>query len=215
LLDCKKYVPSKYSLLVNLHFSSPDTKITALPFQAELESIDLTLHAGFSPQLLLGATVFDNLGSIGAGVFFDLPSISATLSYVTGVNSTCDPIDPSSPDLIPGGLTNIVPSAVFDVGLIAEAAISDFNVTIGAVTTYELASYAPTLPTACLAFDTKASTFAPATAKATATAIGPNGPKSGGAASLVNPITKTVGSMGRLTIVTLPLSLMLAFLASF
>jgi hypothetical protein len=176
------------------------------------------LHTGFSPQLLLGATVFDDLGSIGAGVFFDLPSISASLSYVTGVNSTCDPVGPSSPDLIPGGLTNIVPSVVFDVGLIAEAAISDFDLTIGAVTTYELASYAPTLPTACLAFDTRASTFAPATARATATAtattLGSSGPKSSGATILVNPITKMVRSMGRLVIVTLSLGLVSAFFAS-
>jgi hypothetical protein len=179
----------------------------------------LTLHTGFTPQLLLGATVFDGLGSIGAGVFFDLPSISATFSYVTGVNSTCDPVDPSSPDLIPGGLTNIVPSAVFDVGLIAEAAISDLDYSIGVVTTYELASYAPTLPTACLAFDARASTFAPATAKATATATATtassSGPKStSGATILVNPITKMVRSMGRLAIVTLLLSLMSAFFAS-
>jgi hypothetical protein len=33
-------------------------------------------------------------------------------------------------------LTNIVPSVVFDVGLIAEAAISDFDLTIGAVIYY-------------------------------------------------------------------------------
>jgi hypothetical protein len=173
-----------------LTISSPDTTVTALPFQAEIDSIDLTLQAGFNPQLLLGATIFDNLGKIAAGTFLDLPSVSAALSYVIGVNASCDSV--SSQDAVHGGLTNIVPSVVFDAGLFAEAGIGNGqNYSLGEIKTYQFTNYTIPLSTVCLSFDATASTFGPATNAATAT--GSNGPKLTSAAiTLKNPIMKTV-----------------------
>jgi hypothetical protein len=172
----------------------------------------LTLKAGFNPQLLLGATVFDDLGEIGAGAFLDLPSVSAALSYITGVNASCDPV--SSKDAVHGGLTNIVPSVVFDAGLFAEAAVGDgLGYSLGEIQSYQFTNYTVPLSTVCLSFDATASTFAPAINPATTTRS--NGPKSTSAATaLVNPVTKMVDSVGRLAVMTLSLVLVSALFAS-
>jgi hypothetical protein len=171
------------------------------------------LKAGFNPELLLGATVFDDLGEIGAGVFLDLPSVSAVLSHVTGVNASCDPV--SSRDAVPGGLTNIVPSVVFDAGLFAEAAIGNGQgYSLGEIQTYQFTNYTVPLSTVCLSFDATASTFAPAVNPATTTTRS-NGPKSTSAAmALVNPVTKMVDRVGRLAAMTLSLVLISILFAS-
>jgi hypothetical protein len=173
------------------------------------------LKTGFNPQLLIGATVFGNVGEIAAGVFFDLPSVSATLSYIENVNASCDDVGNSGQKPIPGGLTNIVPSVVFDAGLFAEAAIGNGEYSIGEVRTYQFTNYTLPLSTVCLRFDPTASTFAPATNPATATATGSHGAKPTSAAVvLVNPVTKMVSSMGRQAILVLSFILMSAFFAS-
>jgi hypothetical protein len=194
-----------------LQFSS-DTAITALPFQAAIDSIELTLEAGFNPQLLLGATVFDNLGEIAAGAFLDLPSLSATLSYVTGVNASCDSV--SSQDAVHGGLTNIVPSAVFDAGLFAEAAIGNGeDYSLGVIKSYQVTNYTIPLSTVCLGFDAAASTFGPAANPATTTTS--SGLKSTSAAGkLHNPIAKMVTRLGLLPSVALSFLALFAIFAS-
>lgn len=156
--------------------------------------------------------MFDNLGEIAAGAFLDLPSVSATLSYVTGVNASCDRV--SSRDAVHGGLTNIVPSVVFDAGLFAEAAIGDGEgYSLGVVQSYQVTNYTIPLSTVCLSFDAAASTFGPATNPATTTAS--NGPKSTSAArNLYNPIAKLVRRLGRLSLVAVSLLVMSAIFTS-
>jgi hypothetical protein len=176
------------------------------------------LEAGFNPQILLGATVFDDLGEIAAGTFLDLPSLSATLSYVTGVNSSCDPV--SSQDAVHGGLTNIVPSAVFDVGLFAEAAVGiGGDSSLGVIQSYQVTNYTVPLSTVCLNFDAAASTFGPAAHPATTTASttasrGPNLKPASAAGSLHNPIAEVLRSLDRLAVAAVSLLVVSALFTS-
>jgi hypothetical protein len=173
------------------------------------------LEAGFNPQILLGATVFDDLGEIAAGTFLDLPSLSATLSYVTGVNASCDPVS-SQDAAVHGGLTNIVPSAVFDVGLFAEAAVAiGGDSLLSVIQSYQLTNYTVPLSTVCLNFDTAASTFGPAAHPATTTALRGLNPKPASAATnLYNPIVEVLRNLDRLEVAALSLLFMATLFGS-
>ena len=156
-----------------LTLHSPDTKISAIPFQAAFDSISLTASTSFTPELLLGISVFDGRGSAGAGIFFDLPTVKATVSQVAHVDAKCDPIANSSArgnivEDVLGSLTNIVPEVDFDIGLVAQAELKGFGLTLDDVAKWTAVKTAFPLPTACISFDAGAKTFGAATATASA-----------------------------------------------
>ncbi|KAL8949017.1 MAG: hypothetical protein Q9222_004840 [Ikaeria aurantiellina] len=151
----------------------PDTQITALPFTAQIDNVALTVSASFRPTLLLGVKVLT--GTLGAGVFFNLPTISATVSQVAHVDSKCDPIpiadnsttiDGILQDVF-GSLTNIEPNVEFDFGVLAEGQVGQF----GAEDIFTVFNTSLTLPTACLEFDPKAKTLGAVTPSAEGKAL--------------------------------------------
>lgn len=190
-----------------------DAKITALPFQSEFNNIALTLSASFAPELLIGLSIFDGDGIAGAGVFLELPTVSATFSQVSHVNSKCEPAALStSTDTtnatadVFASLTHLSPAVNMSVGLVAEA-----EVRAGAFGLTERKSYTAfqtgfALPTACYDFDQAAKTYAPATAvvaSATASASAgskalPGIGKSAAISGKINPLQYTVGAWGGL-----------------
>lgn len=190
---------------------SLDTKISAIPFQAEFDSISLTASTSFTPELLLGISVFDGLASVGAGVLFDLPTVKATVSQVAHVDAKCDPIANASAagdinDDIFGSLTNIVPEVDFDLELVAQAEFKpfiddDYEAKWTAVKT------AFTLPTACISFDAGAKTFGSATATVTASGGGGDSKKSAATAGHVNPLMGIVRWCRRFEAVMMVLAL--------
>ena len=182
--------------------------MNTIPFQTEIDSLALTLGTSFSPELLLGISVFDDHGSIGAGVYFDLPSVSASISEVTEVTYDCEPAANSSRERF-GSLVNIVPSMAFDVGLIAEAELHDFYYTVDDRQLYQALQTSLPLPTQCLSFDAHAKTFGPATNTATATGLGTStangGKPTSGAATFSNPCARMVSQFERWMVIALSL----------
>lgn len=187
---------------------SPDTKISAIPFQAEFDSISLTVSTSFTPQLLLGISVFDGLGSAGAGIFFDLPTVKATVSQVAHVDAKCDPIANASTagdinDDIFGSLTNIVPEVDFDVGLVAQAELRGGLITLDDVAKLTAAQTAFMLPTACISFDASAKTYGAAATSSMSTSPKKNAATTG----IVNPVVGIVRRCGRFEAVVMVLAL--------
>lgn len=163
-----------------------------------MDNITLTLSTAFTPELLLGISVFDGHGEAGAGVFLDLPTIKATVSQVDHVDANCNPIANTSSegkgnnnDLF-GSLTNIVPEVDFDLGLVAQAAVLAGPLTFRAIDKYTAVSTHYTLPTACLSFNTQAKTFSAPTATK----------KSAAAVRVVNPFAGIINSYGRVQLMT-------------
>ncbi|KAL8924894.1 MAG: hypothetical protein Q9208_003777 [Pyrenodesmia sp. 3 TL-2023] len=149
----------------------PDSQITPLPFTASVENVALTISASFRPELLLGASILRS--TLGAGVFFNLPTISATVSQVAQVNDLCEPI----PDVLApnnatsaivdgvleevfGSLTHIESNVELGVGVLAQAEVG--VVDVEAVFTVFNTSYPG--PTACLSFDGEQGTLGPVAA---------------------------------------------------
>ncbi|KAK3169421.1 hypothetical protein OEA41_008804 [Lepraria neglecta] len=54
--------------------------LTALPFQATIPSIALTFATGFSAQLLAGISFFSGSANVGAGLFLNFPTLTASFS---------------------------------------------------------------------------------------------------------------------------------------
>ncbi|KAL8808486.1 MAG: hypothetical protein Q9182_000037 [Xanthomendoza sp. 2 TL-2023] len=155
-------VPDNSSITLKLVDSEDSTitgfsksKITALPFTAGVDNVALTVSAAFRPELLLGVKVLT--GTIGAGIFFNLPTVAATISQVAHVNSKCEPIPRNSTSStvngiledVFGSLTHIEPSVEFDFGVLAEAQVNKF----AAGDVYTIFNTSFPLPTACFEFD--------------------------------------------------------------
>ena len=178
-------IPRNSNVILDVHNSSnsnvtgfQQTRISALPFQAEVDSVNLTIAAAFTPELLLTIGILDNAISANAGAFLDLPKLEATVAQVNHVNETCDPVSPAEniKDYIFDSLTNIVPSIEVDVGVLAEMD-EKFSGNKENGVTYTAWNNTWTLPTACYSFDsaqkayvTPTQTTAPTT---TPTAKGP------------------------------------------
>ena len=147
-----------------------DTTFSAIPFQAQVNSINLTVTAAFNPQLLLTISVLDHDGEISAGAFLNLPSLSATISQVDHVDDKCNPTNSSDKvkDFIHNSLTNIVPTVDFDVGVLVDTKLDISNIysaEAAAFTTAVSTSYP--LPTACISYDSAHKTYGPAAAAKT------------------------------------------------
>lgn len=134
------------------------------------------MTAGFKPELLLGISIIGSAATAGFGVFFDLPSVSATVAEVAHVDSKCESASATTttkgalPDLF-DSLTHITGSVDVGFGILAQA---DLVIGFHENVTFPLLSTSFPLPTACIRFDKKASTFGPASATSTS-GIGPNG----------------------------------------
>lgn len=195
---------------------SLDAKIAAIPFQASLDSVNLTLSTAFTPELLLGISVFGGHGEAGAGVFLDLPTVTATVSQVAHVDSDCNPATNSSSegnnvveDLF-DSLTNIVPEINLDIGLVAEAQVQAGPYKALKNDKFTVASKQFTLPTACLSYDAQAKTFGAPTATPSGKKGGDIGAKSAATGGLTNPFAGVAKFNGKLQITIGMLAIMLA-----
>ncbi|KAL8667459.1 MAG: hypothetical protein Q9202_000675, partial [Teloschistes flavicans] len=182
----------------------PNTTISALPFTASVDNIALTLSASFHPQLLLGISILDMAASVGAGVFFNLPTVSTTISQVAHVNERCEAIPSSSGsnndsasalvngvlEDVFGSLTHIEDSIEFDFGVLAEAEIKAIKgaAADGVVTVFNTSFPGPT---ACLSFNGEKKTLGPVKAAAATT----KGGKGGKGASATGSSSSGAGSM--------------------
>ncbi|KAL9594254.1 MAG: hypothetical protein Q9219_007135 [cf. Caloplaca sp. 3 TL-2023] len=147
----------------------PDSEITPLPFTASVENVALTVSASFRPELLLGVSILTSLTSLGAGVFFNLPTVSATVAQVAHVNSRCEPVpSPSSSanasansvddvagDVLFDGLTHIESGVEFDVGVLAQGQVG----VVGVEEVFTVFNTSFAGPTACLSFDRQGGTL--------------------------------------------------------
>ncbi|KAL8895065.1 MAG: hypothetical protein Q9192_003866 [Flavoplaca navasiana] len=208
-------VPDNSSITLDL-VSSEDstitgfqnTSITALPFTSRVNNIALTVSAAFRPELLLGVEVLT--GSIGAGVFFNLPTVAATISQIAHVNSKCEPIPANLTtstvnDIVEDvfeGLTHIEPSVEVDFGVLAQAEVAEG---VGVDAIYTIFNTGYLLPTACLEFNREDGALAAVTPKADGKAIaeGPPGVVGEGAAGKGrgNPFAGITGMGARLDVV--------------
>ena len=185
--------------------------ITALPFQSEFNNIALTLSASFTPELLLGLSVFGGHGTAGAGTFLNLPTVYATLSQVSNVNAQCEPAPAGTPsgttnataDIF-ASLTHLTAGTNLSVGLVAEAEVHAGAFKLEDRKPFTAFETGFPLPTACMSFDDQAKTYAPATAvvaSATASAGAkalPGGGKGAAVSGRSNPLGSVVGTWGRL-----------------
>ncbi|KAL9048689.1 MAG: hypothetical protein Q9206_005900 [Seirophora lacunosa] len=149
----------------------PDSQITALPFTAGIDNIALTVSASFRPEILLGVSVLTDV-TLGAGVFFDLPTVSATVSQVTDVNARCEPLPPTNAtslvdgfrEDVYGSLTHLEPAVEFGIGVLAQGEVGVFD----GEAVLTLFNTSLPLPTACLSFDREAGTLGAVMATTTA-----------------------------------------------
>ncbi len=151
-----------------------------MPFTSRVNNIALTVSAAFRPELLLGVEVLT--GSIGAGVFFNLPTVAATISQLTHVNSKCEPIPANLTtstvnDIVEDvfeGLTHIEPSVEVDFGVLAQAELTE---DVGVEAIHIVFNTGYPLPTACLEFNAVDGALAAVTPKVDGKAItdGPGG----------------------------------------
>ena len=146
-------------------FQNP--QLSALPFQSQIDNVNLTISVGFSPQLLLTANVLGKDGDISAGAFLDLPKLTATFSQVDHVDDKCNPTNDTDTykEFLTNSLTNIVPSVELGVGVLADARVDIPNLVVeDKDVVVPITSTGFPLPTACLSFDKAKKTYAAAAA---------------------------------------------------
>ena len=158
----------------------------------------------------MGISVFDGAGTAGAGVFLNLPQISATVAQVANVNSRCEPeAMPSSNNTGLDGaldgffnsLTHLTSEVELAVGVVAEEGVKAIDV--AGREAYTVFSTDFPLPTACFSFDAAAKTFGSPTSSNTASGTPgasalPGGTKSAASLGKDNALGGVVGRWGRL-----------------
>lgn len=153
------------------------TTFTLLPFQAAVGNLALNLSATLQPEVLIGFSFLNGIGNAGAGIFLELPQLALEVAPATGTNDKCEPITnvtlASGIQQLFGNLTHIVPEVELAGGFIAQASLGP-NGFLGGKhqTAYTPLATTFAAPTACLAFDEKASTYVPVSVLAKATATG-------------------------------------------
>ncbi|KAF3481169.1 uncharacterized protein GIQ15_03928 [Arthroderma uncinatum] len=160
------------------------TKFTEIPFQSSHGITDLTFAVSFSPQILLGIGSPTGQLKGGAGVTFNMPHASVKLSQLDGVDENCETVAQvpgnqegkkkeggSLLDSLVGNFTNVVPKLDFSVVPFIELGIRLPNLDVVRYQETTVAATQYSLPTACLAFDKRMSTYgAPSQVLATTTA---------------------------------------------
>ncbi|KAI4110941.1 MAG: hypothetical protein LQ339_000943 [Xanthoria mediterranea] len=206
-------VPNNSSITLDLTNSEnstitgfPDTQITALPFTSRVNNIALTVSAAFRPELLLGIEILSR--TVGAGIFFNLPTVAATVSQISHANSKCEPIPANLTsstvngileDVFEDGLTHIEPSVELDFGVLAQANLGK-KVAVEAI--YTVFNTGFPLPTACLEFNREEMALAAVTPKMNGKAIGAGSSDTGAAGKGIrNPVRGLSGMVGRLDVV--------------
>ena len=204
-------IPNNSTILLNIKNATnssitgfQNSVITALPFQSQIDSLNLTTSIAFNPQLLLTVSILDNDGSISAGAFLDLPKISATVAQVDHVDAKCNPTNAtdSSRNYIANSLTNIIPSVEMDVGVIAEAMLKagEFYVDDQAVYTAFSTDFA--LPTACLSYDAAKKTYGPPATSSSHGSASASGSASKGKSGASMRAENPIGAGSMLALVT-------------
>ena len=170
------HTPRNSSIVLDIHNATrsnitgfQETQIKALPFQAAIDSVNLTVGAAFTPQLLLTIGILDNSVSATAGAFLDLPKVVATVSNVALVNGTCDPVSPTKDmkDYVFDNLTHIVPKVEADAGVFVNVD-EKFSGNREEGLTYTAWNKTWTLPTACFSFDAEKKAYVSPTPPVTA-----------------------------------------------
>lgn len=203
-----------------LTLSSENTGFSMIPFQSHSSSLGMTLSAGFHPQLTLGISILDGDGSVGGGVFLDLPKVAISIDEVNGVNSKCE-IDSDSTNTY-NGLFNVVPTASVGAGLFATADVDILHYTVSDQSTFAaLSTPLSSIATKCYSFNHAAGTYGSpsrstntATATVTSTGTSTGTAKPNGAALASNPFGKMKVSLGREVIGALSLVAVSAFFIS-
>ena len=163
----------------------------------------MTVTAGFNPQLLLGIAILGHDATAGLGVFFDLPSVSATLEQVAHTNSKCEPQPLSDTKDIFNSLTHLKADVGFDIGVLAQANLNVDGAQFNENASYTAFSTGYPLPTACISFDGKAKTYGVAGASASATstaAAGNMDQKSDAPSRFSNSILNVLGERKRVEV---------------
>ena len=133
--------------------------MTALPLQASVGDLALTLSAAFTPELLLGISLFSSgAGSAGVGVQLNLPKLDVEIKPVKNADHKCNPLKKTSDANTLRGdnftsLINVIPKVELDLELVAQAEIKAgaFSVNDDKAVTVLRKEFA--LPTTCLSFD--------------------------------------------------------------
>ena len=175
-------------------FASSLKDFSALPFQSHTGEVALNISTGFNPEFFFNVTFFDGLGGVGANAGFDA-QMNVEIQQVNNVNAACEPVSGSDPQVRNNDVILIQPSVTFDGGLYASAYVDDIITT---TVTFAAFSDSPTAPpTACLMFDSQASTYRAATASATTSrATRTSGATGTGGATGSSGATGTGGATG-------------------
>ena len=143
---------------------------------------------------------------MGAGLFLDLPKLTASFSTLSNVNANCEtasttPVENKTLDVVYDTLTHIDASFDLGLGVIAQAEVDFGDYSFKDKDPYMLLSKEFALPTACVSFDAGKKTFGvpSATSSFGAGATGGAGGKKGGGAGLRdrNLIGLFGGGLGR------------------
>ncbi|KAH0565390.1 hypothetical protein GP486_001224 [Trichoglossum hirsutum] len=177
-----KLTANNFSARIELETAVQSSQQLDLPFQATSGDIGLTFSAAFRPQLLLGIEILDGIGQADASFFLDLPQVSVTIEQLTNIAKTCTPSNATNNigdalGHIFGNLTHVSPSVDLDVGvgLVAELEINGLGPSTE--TEWRITSTKYPLPTACLSYNQRDQTFAPATDPPSTQTANPGGGK--------------------------------------
>ena len=140
---------------------------------------------------------------MGAGLFLDLPKLTATFSTLSHINANCETANTTSSienkalDIVYDTLTHIDASVDLGLGVIAQAEIDFGEYSFKDKDPYVLLSTDFSLPTACVSFDAGKKTYG--VPSATGSSGGAAGGKTAGGAGLRdrNRIGLFGGGLGR------------------
>ena len=141
---------------------------------------------------------------MGAGLFLDLPKVTATFSTLSHINANCETANTTSSienkalDIIYDTLTHIDASVELGLGVIAEAEVDFGDYSFKDKDPYMLLSTDFSLPTACVSFDVGKKTYGVPGATSSSSGGAVSG-KTGGGKGLreMNPLGWYGGGWGR------------------
>ena len=187
--------------------------MTALPFQAQTPDVTLTVAGGFVAQLLLGISFFGGDATAGAGIFLDSPMLTTTFSTVSHVNSKCENVTNNAVaneviNDIFKTLTHIDTSIDLELGVTAEAQAKLGKYIIKEEVPYAVVETSFSLPTACISYDGKASTYGPAP---TSTSTKTPGAKGTSGANSISVLSTEQHGSGRIMLLAWLMVLLMSF----